>query len=251
MLQVDSQGNDLSDPANVRYYLMSSLPHSAGVPSTGAGICQLNRNPLVANPVLRALLVDMDQWVSSGTPPPDSRMPRVADGTLVPPLPQDGTGFPDIPGVTYNGRLHTGDLFDFGPQFDQGILSILPPKLLGTPYPVLVPKTDGDGNDVAGIRLPEVAAPLATYTGWGLRAYPAGANDGCDAAGQKIEFRKTEADRTAAGDPRMSIAERYPAHAAYVADVTNAVNELQQQRLMLDSDAQAYIKGAQASAIGG
>jgi len=159
-------------------------------------------------------------------------------------------GFPTIPGVTYNGRLHTGDLFDFGPQFRQGILSIVPPKLVGTPYPVLVPKTDIDGNDIAGIRLPQVAAPLATYTGWGLRAYPSGANDGCDASGQKIDFPKTEADRVGSGDPRMSIAERYPSHDAYVSTVTNAVNELRQRRLLLDADAQAYIDLAQASTIG-
>ena len=94
VLQVDANGNDLPDPTNVRYYLISSLPHAGGVPSTGVGICQQNRNPLVPNRVLRALLVDMDNWVSSGTPPPDSRMPRVANGTLVPPLPQESMGFP-------------------------------------------------------------------------------------------------------------------------------------------------------------
>jgi hypothetical protein len=237
VLQVDPNGNDLPDPTNVRYFLMSSLPHGGGVPATGRTICQQALNPLVANTVLRALLVDLDQWVSSGTPPPDSRLPRVADGTLVPPEPQDGMGFPNIPGVTYNGRLHTGDLFDFGPQFAEGILSILPPTLVGTPYPVLVPKTDADGNDMAGVRLPEVAAPLATYTGWGLRAYPPGANDGCDASGQKIDFPKTQADRSASGDPRMSIADRYPSHDTYVSAVTSAANALRLQRLLLDADA--------------
>lgn len=250
MLTVDPSGNDLPDPANARYYLMASLPHNGGVPATGQGICQQALNPLVANVTLRALLVDLDQWVSSGTPPPESRVPRLADSTLVPPLPQDGMGFPTIPGVTYNGRMHTGDLFDFGPRFDQGILSILPPRLLGTPYPALVPKTDVDGNDIAGIRLPEVAAPLATYTGWGLRAYAPGANDGCDASGQKIDFPRTEADRVASGDPRMSIAERYPTHDAYVSAVTDAVNSLREQRLLLDADAQIYIKAAQSSTIG-
>ena len=91
--------------------------------------------------------------------------------------------------------MHTGDLFDFGPLFDQGILTIVPPILVGTPYPALVPKTDADGNDIAGIRLPEIAAPLATYTGWALRAFPPGANEGCDAAGQKIDLALTRAER--------------------------------------------------------
>src|SRR5262245_54266197 len=181
ILHTDSLGNDLPDPPNVRYYLMSSLPHSIGTGPIGPNICQRERNPLVANPVIRALFVNLDEWVTASKEPPSSQLPRRDDGTLVPSLPQAGVGFPNIPGVTYNGRLHTGDLFDFGPLFDQGILTVLPPFLLGTPYPVLVPKTDADGNDIAGIRLPDVAVPLATYTGWGLRAYPSGANDGCDA----------------------------------------------------------------------
>ncbi|HEY1291883.1 MAG TPA: alpha/beta hydrolase domain-containing protein [Chloroflexota bacterium] len=235
-----------------RYVVGVSVPTNPGRwPLGGAPFsCQQNRNPLLPNPVLRALLVDMDQWVASGRQPPDSRVPRVVDGTLVSPLPQDAMGFPNIPGVVYNGRLHTGDLFDFGAQFEEGILSILPPKLVGTPYPVLVPKTDADGNGVAGVRLPEIAAPLATYTGWGLRAYPAGADDGCDASGQKIDFPDTEADRVTSGDPRPSIAERYPTHAVYVAAVTEAVTHLQQQRLLLNVDAQAYLQAAEASTIG-
>jgi hypothetical protein len=90
---VDDAGNDLRDePADVRTYFIASLPHQAGVGATGRGICQQNRNPLVANAVLRALLVAMDKWVSEGTEPPASRIPRVADGTLVATLPQKEQG---------------------------------------------------------------------------------------------------------------------------------------------------------------
>lgn len=245
--QLDGAGNDLPDPANVRFFLMSSLPHGA---ATGPGICQQNRNPLAPNPVLRALLGDLDQWATAGTEPPASRMPRRADGTLVPPLPRDGVGFPAIPGVTYNGRMHTGDLFDFGPLFDQGILTTLPPRLLGTPYPMLVPKTDADGNDLAGVRLPDVTVPLATYTGWALRAYPTVANDGCDAAGQKIDFAPTQTERLSSGDPRPSIEERYPDHATYVNAVTAAAQALRQDRLLLDDDVVAYAAAAEKSPIG-
>jgi hypothetical protein len=247
VFQLDGDGNDLLDPANVRYFLMSSLPHGG---ASGPGMCQQNRNPLVANPVLRALLVDMDQWVTSGAEPPASIMPRRADGTLVSALPQDGMGFPVIPGVTYNGRTHTGDLFDFGPQFDRGILSLLPPVVVGTPYRVFVPKTDADGNDIAGVRLPDVAAPLATYSGWNLRAYPPAANDGCDAAGQKVDFPATRADRLSRGDSRLSIEERYPTHDTYVSAVTTAATQLEQERLLLDQDAVAYIQAAEASSVG-
>jgi hypothetical protein len=230
----------------VRYYLLSSLPHGAG---RGRGICQQDRNPLLPNTVLRALLLALDAWVTSGTEPPASRLPRRADGTLVPSLPQTGVGFPSIPNVLYNGRLHTGDLLDFGPDFDRGILTVLPPKLLGSPYPALVPRTDADGNDLAGIRLPDVAVPLATYTGWGLRAFPPGADDGADGSGQKIEFALTRAERLASGDPRPSIEERYPDQSAYVSAVAAAAEALREQRLLLDEDVQAYITAAEQSQL--
>ena len=250
LLHTDTLGNDLPDPPNVRYYQLSSLPHNGGIGTlTTPGICQQPRNPLVANRSLRALLVALDEWVTHRTKPPKSEIPRVANGTLGPALPQADMGFPDIPGVTYNGRLHEGDLFDFGPSFDQGILTVVPPVLLGSPYPVLVPKTDTDGNDIAGIRLPEIAVPVATYTGWGLRAGPA-AGDGCDAFGQKIDFPQTEADRVATGDPRLSIEERYPTHKKYVKEVTHAAEQLRHRRLLLEEDVQRYIEEAEASSIG-
>ena len=121
---------------------------------------------------------------------------------------------------------------------------------IATPYPNLVPKTDADGNDIAGVRLPEVAVPLATYAGWNLRAAPPGANDGCDAAGQKIDFAPTQAERLARGDPRLSVEERYPTHGAYVTAVTGAADDLQQQRLLLDQDVQRYIQAAEDSTVG-
>jgi hypothetical protein len=125
-------------------------------------------------------------------------------------------------------------------------LSVLPPKLLGTPYPVFVPKTDADGNDIAGIRMPEVTVPVATYTGWALRA---DGLDGCDAAGQQIAFAKTKAERLAAGDPRPSLEERYADHVTYVSLVTRAAQDLKAQRLLLDEDVADTIAAAQAASI--
>jgi len=195
---------------------------------------------------LRALLTDLDAWVTTDTAPPANQMPRVADGTLVPPLPQDGYGFPRIPGVVYNGIHHSGDLWDFGPDFDKGFVSTLPPKLVGTPYPVLVPKADADGNDIAGIRMPEVTVPVATYTGWALRA---DGLDGCDASGQKLDFAKTKAARLATGDPRPSLEERYTDHATYVGLVTRAAQALKTARFMLEEDVAATIAAAQAASV--
>ena len=254
LLTTDTAGRDLdlNQTPNVRYYLLSSAPHGTG---TAAGICQQPQNPIVGNQALRALLVDLDQWVSSGREPPANRVPRRSDGTLVPSLPQAAEGFPKIPGVNYNGIMHTGDLWDFGRHFDDGIVTISPPILVGTPYPVFVPKTDVDGNDIAGIRLPDISVPIATYTGWALRASPATETggikivDGCDASGQRIPFQHTKAERMAIGDPRLSLEERYPDHQTYVNMVTQAAQNLEQQRLLVDLDVQAYIAAAQAAAV--
>ena len=261
LLTTYTRGRDLPidlEP-DVRYFQLASLEHSAGAVSIlpltpqPAGICQQPQNPMVGNVALRALLVDLDEWASPGVPPPESRVPRRIDGTLVPALPQSGVGFPQIPGVTYNGIHHTGDLWDFGPKFDQGILTVLPPVSLGTPYPVFVPKTDADGNDIAGIRYPDVSVPIATYTGWGLRATapgdPVPIVDGCDALGQMILFAKTKAARDATGDPRPSLEERYKDHAGYVNLITAAATRLEHERLMLHDDVERYIAAAQAAAV--
>jgi hypothetical protein len=265
MLITDGQRHDLdlARTPQVRYYLLSSLEHSAGpvsisLDATAApGICQQPSNPMVGNVILRALLVDLDQWATHGTSPPPNAVPRIADGTLAPALPQATLGFPSVPGVEYNGIHHTGDLWNFGPRFDEGILSVLPPELLGTPYKIYLPKTDVDGNDIAGVRLPDVSVPLATYTGWGLRAAHAGQPvpivDGCDATGQRIPFAPTAASRKSggpnAGDPRLSVAERYSSSADYVSKITAAANALMARRLMLQADVDAYIAGAKTVPI--
>jgi len=116
-------------------------------------------------------------------------------------------------------------------------------------YPVFVPATDADGNDLAGIHLPEVAAPLATYSGWNVRAAAFAGDDMCNATGQRIDFAQTQAARLASGDPRLSVAERYPSHQAYVDAVTQAANDLLSRRFLLPEDVQAYITTAAASNV--
>lgn len=247
LLHTDTLGNDLPDAPGVRTYLMSSLPHGA---SSGLGNCAYPRNPLGPAPVLRALLLGLDEWATNGTRPAESQVPRTANGTAVPSLPQAGVGFPSIPGVAYNGLMTTGDLFDYGPFFDEGILTVQPPVLLGIPYPAFVPKTDADGNDIAGIRLPDIEVPLATYTGWNLRAPAVAGPDLCDASGMKIDFYPTKAERQAAGDPRRSIEERYQTHESYVNKVTAAAQKLRAHGLLLDEDVERYTEAAAATDVG-
>ncbi len=235
---------DLPDHPMARYYFISSEQHGTGNPAT-KGNCQQFQNPLDSAPVLRALWVALDEWSTKGVAPPPSAVPRLADGTLVSPLPQSSVGFPKIPGVAYTGLMSTRYLFNYGPDFyGTGVMAINPPAIKppifnnkenGPIYPSYVPKTDADGNDVAGVRLPDVTVPLATYTGWALRSGPQ-ANDGCEAAGQYIPFSKTKADRMNSGDPRLSIEERYPSLPAYSSAVEKAIDDMIAKRLMLPED---------------
>ena len=259
LLHTDLAGNDIADPENVRSYLLSGVEHTvAGNAPNSFGSCAQPRNVIDPNPALRALFVALDQWVD-GTPPPTSQVPRRADGTAVfssttanSPLgigivPQASLGWPTIPGVTYTGLITVRNLFDFGPQFDSGIISKTPPTATGKIYPSFVSRVDADGNEIAGIRLPPVAAPTATHTGWALRSTAFGGPDGCEAAGQTIALAVTAAERALSGDPRLSLTERYGNKAGYVSATTAAANSLRDRRLLLPADVQAYVNAAQAS----
>jgi hypothetical protein len=139
---------------------------------------------------------------------------------------------------------------NYGPNFYKtGVMTINPPVIVppmfdnpknGPIYPTYVPKTDVDGNDVAGIRLPDLTVPLATYAGWSLRAGPH-ANDGCEASGQMVAFPNTKADRVRSGDPRLSIEERYPSFSVYASMVKNAVEDMVAKHLMLREDAEVAV----------
>ena len=238
--------HDLPDSPFARNYFISSHQHGVGS-ATSKGSCQQFQNPLDSAPVQRALFVALDEWVH-GQEPPRSRVPRLRDGTFAQPLSQAAVGFPSIPGVTYTGLETTRYLFDYGPgYYTTGIATINPP-LVTPPYqnnpangPIYlswVPRTDRDGNDVAGVRLADVTVPLATYTGWALRA-GAQANDGCESSGQFIPFPKTLAARLNTGDPRFSVQERYPTFVTYQLQVLRALDRMVRQRLLLCEDADA------------
>lgn len=251
LMSTDPTGKfDLPDHELTRLYLLSSKQHGGAGNPASKGVCQQFLNPLDSAPVQRALWTDLDEWSTRGSEPPHSRVPKLRDGTLVPPLPQDGVGFPHIPGVTYTGLKTTRYRFNLGPNFYQTFVPTINPPVITPPYednpangaiyPSYVPKTDKDGNDIAGIRLPELTVPLATYTGWGLRS-GVWANDGCEASGQYIPFAATMAARVAANDPRPSVQERYPSYGFYKTQVVLAVDRLVRERFLICDDTQDIV----------
>jgi hypothetical protein len=242
----DARGRPLALPPNVRYYAIASGQHAPGV-TPSRGICQQLSNPLDYRPFGRALLVALDRWVNEGIQPPASRFARSDHGTLVPPD-QASTGFPTIPGVQYTGKMNLLPLRDYGPGFGPagGVISLMPPVTVpGVAYTVLMPKVDADGNDIAGLRRPDdIDTPLATHTGWNQRAAGFREGDLCSLTGSYLPFARTQAERLATGDPRLSIQERYPNHGDYVSAVASAARALNNQGYLLQEDVSRIVESA-------
>lgn len=248
----DSYGTkDLVIPDNVRIYLFSGTQHTPMDVADQVSGFRENYNSYY--PYLRALIIALEKWVLEGKEPPQSSYPTIASGTLVPPD-RESTGWPDIPGIEYNGRANVLPLLDYGPDYDRrnvtGILTKEPPKAIpGKSYITLVTKVDRDGNEVAGIRGINIRVPLGTYTGWALRREGYGKGDLASLSGMFIPFRKTRKERMEAKDPRLSLKERYNSHEGYIESVEKAAAELVREGFLLPEDAAAEVKKAEMSDV--
>jgi hypothetical protein len=235
---------DIDPSDSVRIYHYSGTQHGSGTfPLADNDAATGNKGQHLFNcveyaPLLRAALVSLDRWVSNGEPPPPSRHPRIADGTAVPPD-QIASTFNAIPGVEFPEQLRYLVRLDFGP--DAKIPEKLPPAA-GRPYPVLVPVVDQDGNEAAGIRLPDVSVPVATHTGWNLR-HPdiGGAGQLLRMLGSSIPFPLTRSEREATSDPRLSIEERYINRDAYQERLEQAALELVAEGYLLEADVDTVV----------
>lgn len=238
LVHTDTLGTvDAPIPANVRLYAFGGTQHGpAGFPP-GRGVADHRHNPADYRPQLRALLDALDAWVREDTPPPPSVYPRIADRTLVD-WRQQSTGFPSLPGVRYPEVIQQPSALDLGPLYaSRGVISIEPPRLLGH-YRVLVPASDADGNDRGTLQPLEVAVPLATYTGWNLRRRDVGAEAMlATLAGMMLPLPRTEAERQATGDPRVSIEKRYGDQAAYRRRWQTVRDRMVRNRHLLPEDA--------------
>lgn len=251
---------DLVQPDNVRLYFDASTQHAdaAAVRYNASEAIYPIGTMAAGRPIQRALWQALEEWVVDGRRPPDSRMPRIDDATLVRPdllkypamrgviWHQDGQDIM-IPDFRYKGIYVQRPLLDFGPDYvaadESGLMTYLPPHYLGRDYVMLVPQVDGDGQDVAGVRGVDVQAPLGTNLGFNYA--PTQSYEDLDSLnGAFIPFHRTKAERLKAGDSRLSLEERYHDDAGYVAAVTVAANKLVSERLLLPEDAQAYIDKA-------
>jgi hypothetical protein len=255
----DSTGSqDLTIPPEVRIYDLAGTQHGGGNPLAQPpevlpafpNACQLRSN---SNPFIhaqRALLVALREWIINGTEPPASRYSSIGRGSLVKPT---EVQIPYIPAVNFTvpGLVNYKFYLDRGPRFDvedvSGIMA--EPPIVGFAYTVLVPQVDADGNPIDGLRNTNVQVPLGTYIGWNIRKAGFSEGDSCDLTGAFIPFFKTRAEREAAGDPRLSLEERYPTHDDYVSRVTAAANDLVTQRLLLPEDRGSIIAAANAAAV--
>ncbi len=249
LTHTDIEGRrDIEPPEFVRTYLFAGTQHTPGAlpplsadPNTGSRGLQ-KFNVVDYGPLIRAALVNMDRWVGENVEPPASAFPRIADGTSVE-AESTAPFFRALPGVRFPDRIVRPLRLDFGPDIERGIAAF-PPKA-GAPYRSNVSALDADGNEVAGIRPPELVAPLATYTGWNPRHPEQGApGDRMAMMGTTLPCALTRAERERTGDPRLSIEERYPSRKAYLDKARATSQQLVAARHVLAEDVEAIVERA-------
>lgn len=250
---------DIPLPANVRRYYFPGVTHGGGRggfqaidPKTPGRSCLLPDNPNSTAEAMRALRLALTDWVVKGTLPPDSRYPTIARGELVAPA-HTMMMFPVIPGAPLPDNLiNPLPIYDFGSTFHyndlSGAISVQPPVVRGM-IPMLVPRTDADGNEVSGVPSVLHQAPLGTYLGWNVASSGYLKGRACGFSGGFIPFARTKEQRLAAGDPRLSLEEHYATHDAYVQKVREAAKRLVGERFLLQDDADRLVREAESSSV--
>ena len=274
---------DLPLPDFMRRYYIASTSHGGGAggfdsslpgvglpekgPSCGGnnyGVGVLPANPVPQYHTANAVRQHVRNWVTRGIAPPPSRYPTLAPkagekaGTLAP-ANKEALGFPTLPGL--RATVPERDFimavldYDWGPQFNaldlSGIPTNVPPPVRGS-LPMFAPKVDADGNELGGVPVVLLDAPLGTYLGWNITAdgeKPFHKGQICDYVGGMIPFARTAPERMANGDPRPSLEERYGSHEGYVKAVQRAAELAMHEHFLLPDDAKALVKAAQDSKV--
>jgi len=272
-----SANADIPLPANVRRYYIPSTTHGGNTPAGPSGgfnealppngvSCPGNnwgtgvfprQSPVSETEITNVLRLAMRNWITNGTPPPPSRYPTLAGGTLVDPT-QAAMGFPSgVPGIPASIFLPENFVnpvldYDWGPQFDEfnatGAPTNEPPPIKSV-IPMKVPKVDADGNELGGVPTVLRDAPLGTYLGWNITSSGFHAGQVCNYTGGMVPFAHTRAERLANGDPRLSLEERYGSHNAYVSKVSAAALNAFFQGYLLKADLGNLINQAATSNV--
>jgi hypothetical protein len=255
---------DLPLPDNVRRYYFPGVTHAgsftggfpvkgdAPMSYPGAPKCVLAWNPNPSSDTLRALLKRLVDWVVTGRLPPASRYPTLAAGDLVAPTAK-AMGWPAIPNAPLpDGKINVFYDYDFGPGFGysdvSGIATRQPPRIRDV-VPQLVPRVDQDGNETVGVASVQLLVPIGTYTGWNVLAEGYGRGGGCGFTGGFIPFARTREERVVAGDPRLSLEERYHTHQGFVDRVRTVSASRVAEGWLLPEDAARLVAQAEASDV--
>ncbi len=233
---------DFAPAKDTRIYVFAGTQHGPSAFPPRRDSRRYLSNPNDYRAPMRALLAAFQRWLADGVEPPPSQYPKIADETLVAP---ERLRFPKIPGVEVPTRFNRAWRLDYGAEFlAKGIVTVEPP-VLGKPFPTLVPQVDPDGNEIAGIKVPEVQVPLATATGWNLRDPKTGApREMVSLAGGWIPFPRTEAERSKNRDPRVSLQNRYGSRGNYLKRIEAAARSLVQDGYLLERDVPALLERA-------
>jgi len=234
---------DLELYPNERIYHLASGQHFVGRYPPPADSRLPNSRAYRGNPLdflltMRALLVQMLEWVRDSSEPPASAYPRIDAGTLVS---INEVDFPKLHDLELPSVAHEAYRADYGPRWSDGIIDKQPPEL-GPAFPTLVPQVDMLGNELGAVGTVEILAPLATYAPWNLRiGFPGGTDELTDFIGTYLPLPKTEQERRATNDPRPSIASLYPSKEEYLALAERVARSLVEHGFLLEEDVSSAV----------
>lgn len=235
---------DISLAKNTRIYVFAGSQHGPATfpPRRSGTINEPNFNDFRWS--MRALILALNRWLVENIAPPNSKYPQISKGELVS---LSDMQFRKIPGIQMPVRIMQPYRLNYGFNFrTHGIATIQPP-LVGKAFRALVPQVNRDGNEIAGIRLPIIQVPLATYSGWNLRHPRIGAPEELySMVGSFIPFPKTREDRLKSGDPRHSIATRYTSREDYLNRIKVEARRVVNEGFLIRSDVPQVVKQASA-----